>query len=165
MTIPTMMNCPHTDSGWCLECVQRLHTQNGIIQTPVAWAYVNDDGECEQIEWGMENYPVDDDSEGLIKLCKITEEQVPGVAEVGAPLLDTSTVARTATPASSVSVVDWKAAQCALVTYVEEYEMEGDDGFYIPTENDKFMLIDCINGILSDADFCNALAIPYTEGG
>jgi hypothetical protein len=23
-----------------------------IVQAPVAWAYVNKDGECEQIEWG-----------------------------------------------------------------------------------------------------------------
>lgn len=64
-----------------------INTSNGITQAPVAWAYVNDDEECEQIEWGMESYPVDDDSEGLVELYhkarwisvnnKLPEENVP----------------------------------------------------------------------------------------
>jgi hypothetical protein len=28
MTIPTMMNCPHDDTGWCIECVMKLQTEN-----------------------------------------------------------------------------------------------------------------------------------------
>ena len=28
MTIPHLMNCPHTDSGWCAECVAGLGTEN-----------------------------------------------------------------------------------------------------------------------------------------
>jgi hypothetical protein len=27
MTIPTQMNCPHMDTGWCLDCVGRLHEE------------------------------------------------------------------------------------------------------------------------------------------
>lgn len=25
MTMPHLMNCPHSDAGWCLECVKELH--------------------------------------------------------------------------------------------------------------------------------------------
>ena len=59
-----------------------MNTSNGITQTPVAWAYVNDEGECEQIEWGMENYSMDDDSKGLIKLYQIaaSQEEAAGCA-------------------------------------------------------------------------------------
>lgn len=28
MTIPTMMNCPHSGDGWCLACVQKLQNTN-----------------------------------------------------------------------------------------------------------------------------------------
>lgn len=24
MTIPTLMNCPHSEDGWCLDCVKTL---------------------------------------------------------------------------------------------------------------------------------------------
>ncbi len=68
-----------------------------------------------------------------------------------------------ATPVPAVFTPDWPAAQKALVAYVEDYEMEGDNGFYIPTENDKCMLIDCINGLLTDEDFCNAMLITSTQ--
>lgn len=44
-------------------------------EKPVAWAYVNDGGECEQIEWGLENFPEDDDSVGLTKLVPFQEHR------------------------------------------------------------------------------------------
>ena len=25
MTMPHLMNCQHSDSGWCLECVKKMH--------------------------------------------------------------------------------------------------------------------------------------------
>ena len=28
MTVPHLMNCPHTDDGWCMECVARLGNEN-----------------------------------------------------------------------------------------------------------------------------------------
>ena len=28
MTVPHLMNCPHTDSGWCTECVAELGNEN-----------------------------------------------------------------------------------------------------------------------------------------
>ena len=28
MTVPHLMNCPHTDSGWCNECVAELGNEN-----------------------------------------------------------------------------------------------------------------------------------------
>jgi len=27
MTMPHLMNCSHSESGWCLECVQDLHDE------------------------------------------------------------------------------------------------------------------------------------------
>ena len=31
MTIPTLMNCPHTGDGWCLDCVGKLANQSIFI--------------------------------------------------------------------------------------------------------------------------------------
>lgn len=42
---------------------------------PVAWAYVNDEGECEQIEWGMKDFPANDDSTGLVKLYLLPKRE------------------------------------------------------------------------------------------
>jgi len=28
MTVPHLMNCPHTDDGWCTECVAELGNEN-----------------------------------------------------------------------------------------------------------------------------------------
>ena len=33
MTIPTLMNCQHSGSGWCLECVRNLHAENERLRT------------------------------------------------------------------------------------------------------------------------------------
>lgn len=30
MTVPTLMNCPHSPSGWCLACVQKLAHANPV---------------------------------------------------------------------------------------------------------------------------------------
>ena len=27
MTMPHLMNCPHSESGWCLDCVKAVHEQ------------------------------------------------------------------------------------------------------------------------------------------
>lgn len=27
MTMPHLMNCPHSDEGWCLDCVKKLHDE------------------------------------------------------------------------------------------------------------------------------------------
>jgi hypothetical protein len=32
MTVPHLMNCPHTDEGWCLECVVTLGNENWALQ-------------------------------------------------------------------------------------------------------------------------------------
>jgi hypothetical protein len=32
MTIPTMMNCEHVDSGWCLDCVAELAAELAVAQ-------------------------------------------------------------------------------------------------------------------------------------
>lgn len=28
MTVPHLMNCPHSDDGWCLDCVAELGNEN-----------------------------------------------------------------------------------------------------------------------------------------
>src|SRR5688572_17195339 len=32
MTIPWMMNCPHAEDGWCLECVVRMGNENAALR-------------------------------------------------------------------------------------------------------------------------------------
>jgi hypothetical protein len=36
MTMPHLMNCSHSEEGWCLECVSRLHNSE-----KTAWANSN----------------------------------------------------------------------------------------------------------------------------
>ncbi len=35
MTIPWMMNCPHQDSGWCLDCVKTMGEELSVTKTEV----------------------------------------------------------------------------------------------------------------------------------
>ncbi len=39
MTMPHLMNCQHSEDGWCLECVKALHGKLGsaVRLKPVAW--------------------------------------------------------------------------------------------------------------------------------
>jgi len=49
MTMPHLMNCPHSDEGWCLACVGRL--QEIIDRMPLAYHHQCSlsQGECEEI--------------------------------------------------------------------------------------------------------------------
>lgn len=33
MTMPHLMNCDHSDDGWCLDCVKALHDEKEAIRT------------------------------------------------------------------------------------------------------------------------------------
>ena len=35
MTVPHLMNCPHTDAGWCTECVAELGNENWRLRDRV----------------------------------------------------------------------------------------------------------------------------------
>jgi hypothetical protein len=48
--IPTMMNCEHVDSGWCLDCVAELAAELAVAQKRVAVLEVERD--ALQIEAG-----------------------------------------------------------------------------------------------------------------
>ena len=43
MTMPHLMTCPHTESGWALDCVNELHSDNQALSTALVGAYVNYD--------------------------------------------------------------------------------------------------------------------------
>jgi hypothetical protein len=32
MTIPWLMNCPHSETGWCLDCVRQLGLENDWLR-------------------------------------------------------------------------------------------------------------------------------------
>lgn len=38
MTMPHLMNCPHSGSGWCLDCVAKLYEQKNscIVKFPIS---------------------------------------------------------------------------------------------------------------------------------
>lgn len=46
MTIPHLMNCSHSESGWCLDCVKELWEENQELQL-----LVNQYPEYEESEW------------------------------------------------------------------------------------------------------------------
>lgn len=37
MTVPHLMNCPHSDDGWCLNCVVVLGNKNWELRDDLAW--------------------------------------------------------------------------------------------------------------------------------
>ena len=37
--------------------------------------------------------------------------------------------------------------------YVEGYELRGDNGDYLPTEQEKFLIMDCIMGLIEEKEF------------
>ena len=51
MTVPHLMNCPHTDSGWCTECVAELGNENWRQRDEIA-ALRKD---AERYRWAREN--------------------------------------------------------------------------------------------------------------
>lgn len=40
MTMPTLMNCPHSGDGWCLDCVSKLTTALKFYADREAWKAV-----------------------------------------------------------------------------------------------------------------------------
>jgi len=34
MTMPHLMNCSHSDNGWCLDCVKKLYDSKQVEYTP-----------------------------------------------------------------------------------------------------------------------------------
>lgn len=38
MTVPHLMNCPHSDEGWCLDCVAALGNKNWELRDTLAYA-------------------------------------------------------------------------------------------------------------------------------
>lgn len=36
MTMPHLMNCPHSDTGWCLSCVGALYAENERLKAKLA---------------------------------------------------------------------------------------------------------------------------------
>ena len=48
---------------------------------------------------------------------------------------------------------DWKAIQAAIDEYLDGYELRADEGAHTPTDFERFLLDDCIAGLLADDDF------------
>ncbi|WP_249291992.1 hypothetical protein [Achromobacter ruhlandii] len=53
---------------------------------------------------------------------------------------------------------DWKAIQVAIDDYLDGYELRADEGAHTPTDFERFLLDDCITGLLADDDFLALLA-------
>ncbi|WP_336724643.1 hypothetical protein [Achromobacter ruhlandii] len=53
---------------------------------------------------------------------------------------------------------DWKAIQVAIDEYLDGYELRADEGAHTPTDFERFLLDDCIAGLLADDDFLALMA-------
>ena len=49
MTVPHLMNCPHTDSGWCTECVAALGNENWELRA-----------DANRYRWLRDRHPADE---------------------------------------------------------------------------------------------------------
>ncbi|WP_343718974.1 hypothetical protein [Achromobacter dolens] len=53
---------------------------------------------------------------------------------------------------------DWKAIQAAIDEYLDGYELRTDEGAHTPTDFERFLLDDCIAGLLAEYDILALLA-------
>lgn len=53
---------------------------------------------------------------------------------------------------------DWKAIQVAIDDYLDGYELRADEGGHAPTDFERFLLDDCIAGLLAEDDILALLA-------
>jgi hypothetical protein len=75
-----------------------------------------------------------------------------------------------AAPAVAVNaeaVRDWRKIHEAIDLYLEDYELRGEDengaeGCYTPTDMDRYMISDAINGLFSDDEFMALFDKPAT---
>lgn len=54
---------------------------------------------------------------------------------------------------------DWKAIQVAIDDYLDGYELRADEGAHTPTDFERFLLDDCIAGLLAEDDILALLAV------
>lgn len=53
---------------------------------------------------------------------------------------------------------DWKAIQVAIDEYLDGYELRADEGAHTPTDFERFLLDDCIAGLLAEDEILALLA-------
>lgn len=53
---------------------------------------------------------------------------------------------------------DWKTIQVAIDDYLDGYELRADEGAHTPTDFERFLLADCIAGLLAEDDILALLA-------
>ncbi|MCH4581721.1 hypothetical protein L7A40_19140, partial [Achromobacter xylosoxidans] len=53
---------------------------------------------------------------------------------------------------------DWKTIQVAIDDYLDGYELRADEGAHTPTDFERFLLDDCIAGLLAEDDILALLA-------
>ncbi|QDJ40330.1 hypothetical protein [Bordetella hinzii] len=59
---------------------------------------------------------------------------------------------------------DWNAINAAIDEYLDGYELRGEPGDHTPTEFERFLILDAINGLLADEEFLALLSAPPAEG-
>lgn len=74
-----------------------------------------------------------------------------------------------AQPAADVELLtrDWKAINAAIDEYADGYELRGEPGDHTPTEFERFVIVDAINGLLAEPEFMALIASPVAaqKGG
>ncbi len=67
-------------------------------------------------------------------------------------------------PAQQVSVPLRKELEALADDYVEGYEFRGDEGDYQPTERERFLIEDCVAGLMDEIHQILKRATPQPEG-
>lgn len=62
-----------------------------------------------------------------------------------------------------MSNADLAKSQQFADDYVEHYELEADEGTYYPSEQERLLIKDAINGLIGDEDFCDLIANEVLE--
>jgi hypothetical protein len=57
---------------------------------------------------------------------------------------------------------EWEVLNSVIKAFVADYEWDaGEDGYHVPTDKDRILIEDCINGLIADDKFMAAIAKVY----
>ncbi|KDD49422.1 hypothetical protein L529_4964 [Bordetella bronchiseptica MBORD901] len=56
------------------------------------------------------------------------------------------------------SARDWAAINAAVDEYLDGYELQADEGYYAPTEFERYLIVDAVAGLLSEDEILTLLA-------
>jgi hypothetical protein len=73
MTMPHLMNCPHSPNGWCLKCVAQMHARFVSVREYVAYEKREYEANAERCSKMHNNFGASLDTSGSLACKRILD--------------------------------------------------------------------------------------------